>query len=226
MKKAILIIQILVLSLTLVFAQEVKPRKKINFGIDASLIIFPVNVFDKNTCVYGLHPTVYYNLNEHFFLQTGIGLENGKYNYYESFVVNNITENIDYIQEYLRFGIPVTLGFQHNLFNDKFNLNTKIGVVYNMNLCYYDYVHVSNAPYLNHETYFHPNLKESLSWARFALYYSIGIEKYIVNKHSIGFSYFLLILHQHQIVRYLWQYDYPSRFQTGIKLTYKFNCNE
>ncbi|MDD3860994.1 MAG: hypothetical protein PHW83_12405 [Bacteroidales bacterium] len=226
MKKIIFITLFIALAYQFVLAQEKQSFKRFNYGVDASLIIFPINLFDKNTCIFGIHPTLNYNLNNRFFLQTGIGLENGRYENFENYFVNGNTENLNYIQEYLRFGIPVALGFHHNLFNNKFNLNTKIGVIYNSNLSYYDYVSVSNAPFLNHEIYPKPNLIKLLSWARLALYYSIGIEKKIVNNQSVGFSCFLLILHQNQIVHYMWQSDNVSRFQIGVKLTYKFNCNE
>ncbi|MDD2634252.1 MAG: hypothetical protein PHW82_01995 [Bacteroidales bacterium] len=225
-KQTVLAALVVVFAMNFLFAQKTPSFKRFNYGVDASLIIFPVNVFDKNTFVYGLHSNIYYNLNKYFYLHSGIGLENGRYEYFENYDVNGNTESLDYIREYLRFGIPVSIGFQHNLFNDKFNLNTQIGVVYNLNLTYYEYVRVSNVPSLNHELNLQPKLIDPLGWARLALYYSIGIEKHISNNQSIGFSCFLLALHQYQIVRYGWQFEDVSRFQTGIRLTYKFGCNK
>lgn len=88
MKKLIITSKLLLIGLSVVFAQETLSLKKFNYGLDLSLITHPINVFDKTVTQYGIRPSVYYNLNQHFFLQTGIGVENCKYENFEKYELN------------------------------------------------------------------------------------------------------------------------------------------
>ncbi len=224
MKKIIFITLFIALGYQFILAQETQSFKRFNYGVEVSLIAYPLNVFEKNSFIYGIHPSVYYNLNEHFFLQSGLGLENCKYENLEEYELNGNLESLYYIRKYIRISIPVIIGYRHGFKKSHFMLNSKLGAIYNSNLTYYDFVNSSNPMVLSQETYYHhPNILRLLSFARFSLLYSIGLERKINNKHVVGFSLYFLLLHQNQIIRHLWQSNWSSRYQTGIRLNYKFN---
>lgn len=223
MKKLIITSKLLLIGLSVVFAQETLSLKKFNYGLDLSLITHPINVFDKTVTQYGIRPTVYYNLNQHFFLQTGIGVENCKYENFEKYELNGNVENLDYIRKYVRFGIPLLVGYQNNFSNSDFGYNIKLGVLYNVDLIYYAYVNSSITSVSSGEAYYKPSLSKSLSLARLAFDTSVGLSYDISQNHSLGLSFYFLILHKNQIVRHLWQQNWGSRYQTGLRIAYKFN---
>lgn len=223
MKKLIITSKLLLIGLSVVFAQETLSLKKFNYGLDLSLITHPINVFDKTVTQYGIRPSVYYNLNQHFFLQTGIGVENCKYENFEKYELNGNVENLDYIRKYVRFGIPLLVGYQNNFSNSDSGYNIKLGVLYNVDLIYYAYVNSSITSVSSGEAYYKPSLSKSLSLARLAFDTSVGLSYDISQNHSLGLSFYFLILHKNQIVRHLWQQNWGSRYQTGLRIAYKFN---
>ncbi len=223
MKKIFITIQLLLIGLSFIFAQDVSSVKKFNYGFSLSLITYPLNVFDKNLTLYGIHPNICYNINKHFFIESGIGLENCNYHYSENYLLNGNLESLEYNQKNIRIGVPISFGYQTKLFEKNINFITQLGVIYCFNMIYYDYVNSSYAPNMNSETYYHVSLKKALSSARFAPYCTLGLEKNIYKKLCLGISVYFLILHENQIVHYIWQSDWPSRYQTGIKLNLKFN---